>query len=541
MADSNNTNLPQRIGPYEILAQLGVGGMGVVYLSEHRGERIAIKCIHSGLAADNEFRTRFQREIDACKRVSGLCCARYIDSDADAATPWLAVEYIPGLNLAQAVQRQGALPKQSAFGVSVGIAEGLAAIHRVGLVHRDLKPSNVILGPDGPRIIDFGVVKDGEATSFTRTNATVGSPGWMAPEQIRSDEISPATDVFTWALLTAYAYQGTSPFGIGPPEAQMLRILNEDPDLSGLPPSLAALCAAALSKDPSDRPTIYEILGQLIPGVPATQVQIGLDEPVTEILQKTWVAPVSDQVAVQARLTKKGHKWGIVVVFAAVSAVLIAGIGVAALQLRNESSRQLTDTGSELSTPDDAPSTVAIQPSSTATAKATLDLDAARADWMVASAALPTCRLNSEVTAISGKATAVSGDGVDCGLNGLESVYLWEYGTAGWKQIASQPIGIPITGYKFQDLTDDGVPDIWISAAARNEVSFVMSNGPDAGYWRLIEFGGSEGIQSLVVDSSGALSSSVLTCVPSCVAGGTTTTYWKYDPKSMMVGEFVAQ
>jgi hypothetical protein len=439
------------------------------------------------------------------------------------------------------VQRQGALPKPSAFGVSVGIAEGLAAIHRVGLVHRDLKPSNVILGPDGPRIIDFGVVKDGEATSFTRTNATVGSPGWMAPEQIRSDEISPATDVFTWALLTAYAYQGTSPFGIGPPEAQMLRILNEDPDLSGLPASLAALCAAALSKDASDRPTIYEILGQLIPGVPATQVQTGLDEPVTEILQKTWVAPVSDQVAVQTRLTKKSHKWGTIVAFAAVSAVLIAGIGVAALQLRNERSPQLTDTGSELSITDDTPLTVAIQPSSTTTAKATLDLDAARADWKVASAALPTCRLNSEVTAISGKATAVSGDGVDCGLNGLESVYLWEYGTAGWKQIASQPIGIPITGYKFQDLTDDGVPDIWISAAARNEVSFVMSNGPDAGYWRLIEFGGSEGIQSLVVDSSGALSSSVLTCVPSCVAGGTTTTYWKYDPKSMMVGQFVAQ
>jgi hypothetical protein len=240
-------------------------------------------------------------------------------------------------------------------------------------------------------------------------------------------------------------------------------------------------------------------------------------------------------------LTKKSHKWGTIVAFAAVSAVLIAGIGVAALQLRNERSPQLTDTGSELSITDDTPLTVAIQPSSTTTAKATLDLDAARADWKVASAALPTCRLNSEVTAISGKATAVSGDGVDCGLNGLESVYLWEYGTAGWKQIASQPIGIPITGYKFQDLTDDGVPDIWISAAARNEVSFVMSNGPDAGYWRLIEFGGSEGIQSLVVDSSGALSSSVLTCVPSCVAGGTTTTYWKYDPKSMMVGQFVAQ
>jgi serine/threonine protein kinase len=541
MAGSNNSKLPQRIGRYEILAQLGVGGMGVVYLGEHKSERVAIKCIHSGLAADDEFRVRFRREIDACKKVSGLCCAQYFDSDPNADIPWLAVEYIPGPNLAQAVQSQGGLPKQSAFGVSVGIAEGLAAIHRAGLVHRDLKPSNVILGPDGPRIIDFGVVKDGEATSFTRTNATVGSPGWMAPEQIRSDEISPATDVFTWALLTAYAYQGTSPFGTGPHEALMLRILNEDPDLSGLPPSLAALCASALSKDPSARPTIYEILGQLIPGVPMTQVQTGLDDPVTEIMQKTWVASVSNQGAVQPRVTKKSHKRGSIVAFAVVSAILVAGIGVAVLQLRNTNSSQLADTESELSTPDDTPSTVAIQTSSTTTAKATLDLDAARADWKVASAALPTCRLNSEVTAISGKATAVSGDGVDCGLNGLESVYLWEYGTTGWKQMASQPIGIPITGYKFQDLTDDGVPDIWVTAAARNEVSFVMSNGPDAGYWRLIEFEGAEGVQNMVLDSSGALTSSVLTCVPSCVAGGTTTTYWKYDPKSLMVGQFVAE
>lgn len=299
MAESNNSNQPQRIGRYEILGRLGAGGMGVVYLGEHKGERLAIKCIHSGLAADPEFRVRFRREIDACKKVSGLCCARYIDSDAEAETPWLAVEYIPGPSLAEAVQSQGALSKRNAFGVSLGIAEGLAAIHRVGLVHRDLKPSNVILGPEGPRIIDFGVVKDGEATSFTRTNATVGSPGWMAPEQFRNGEISPAADVFTWALLTAFAYTGNSPFGLSPPEVQMLRILNDEPDLSGLPKSLGAICAASLSKDPAGRPTIYEILRQLMPGVPMTQIQQVLDEPVTQIMRKSWVPPAADRAVAQ--------------------------------------------------------------------------------------------------------------------------------------------------------------------------------------------------------------------------------------------------
>jgi hypothetical protein len=439
------------------------------------------------------------------------------------------------------VQSQGALSKQNAFGVSLGIAEGLAAIHRVGLVHRDLKPSNVILGPEGPRIIDFGVVKDGEATSFTRTNATVGSPGWMAPEQFRNGEISPAADVFTWALLTAFAYTGNSPFGVSPPEVQMLRILNDEPDLSGLPKSLGAICAASLSKDPAGRPTIYEILGQLMPGVPMAQIQQGLDEPVTQIMRKSWVPPAAGQTVVQLQATKPRRRRASLVAFVIVSAVVVAGIGLAALQLRKSDSSQTNAAAPETASANETSTVASSQSSSPTTTAAPVDMNAARGEWKATSAAFPKCRLNSEVAAISNKAIAVSGDGADCGMTGTESVYLWEYASTGWKQISNQPIGLPVRGYKFQDLTSDGVPDIWITAAARHEVSFVMSNGPDAGYWRLIEFGGSEGVESLVVDSTGTLSSSVLTCVPSCAAGGSTKSYWKYDPTSLMIGQFVSR
>ena len=545
MAESNNSNQPQRIGRYEILGRLGAGGMGVVYLGERKGERLAIKCIHSGLAADPEFRVRFRREIDACKKVSGLCCARYIDSDAEAETPWLAVEYIPGPSLAEAVQSQGALSKQNAFGVSLGIAEGLAAIHRVGLVHRDLKPSNVILGPEGPRIIDFGVVKDGEATSFTRTNATVGSPGWMAPEQFRNGEISPAADVFTWALLTAFAYTGNSPFGLSPPEVQMLRILNDEPDLSGLPKSLGAICAASLSKDPTGRPTIYEILGQLMPGVPMTQIQQGLDEPVTQIMRKSWVPPAAGQTVMQLQATKPRRRRASLIAFVIVSAVVVAGIGLAALQLRKSDSSQTNAAASETASANETSTVVSSQSSSPTTTAAPVDMNAARAEWKSLSATFPKCSITSDVMMISGTATAITGDGANCATkdnksvysSGTEGVSIWEHKTTGWKTIASQPIGLPILSYEFRDVTGDGANDILVTFAAAHPVTSVMSNGPGWSYWRLIQFDGAEGVE-LMVEPNGELVSSTLTCMPSCVAGGTTSTYWKYD-SNRGGGEFI--
>jgi serine/threonine protein kinase len=522
--------------------------MGVVYLGEHHGERLAIKCIHSGLAADPEFRIRFRREIDACKKVSGLCCARYIDSDAEAETPWLAVEYIQGPSLAEAVQSQGVLSKQNAFGVTLGIAEGLAAIHRVGLVHRDLKPSNVILGSEGPRIIDFGVVKDGEATSFTRTNATVGSPGWMAPEQFRNGEISAAADVFTWALLTAFAYTGNSPFGLSPPEVQMLRILTDEPDLGGLPKSLGVLCAQSLSKDPTDRPTIYEILSQLMPGVPMTQIQIGLDESVTQIMRNSWVPPATGQPAVQLQANKPRRRLGSLIAIAIVATVMIAGIGLAALQIQRSDSAQSKIADAEtslasISAPESQGPTTS--PSSTTVP---INLEVVRNEWNAKTASFRPCEVKSDVSIISGKAIAMQGTGSNCNSDGKTNLYsdgsegvtIWEYEDLGWKQIANQPIGMPVLGFDFQDLTGDGVDEIRISAGARRPVDFVMSNGPAAGFWRLVEFDGAQAVE-LFVEPNGELSSSILTCIPSCAEGGTTRTYWRYEPKSDGYGQFVRQ
>lgn len=203
---------PRRVGAYEVLARLGSGGMGTVFLGRTAGGRtVAIKVVHAALAGDPGFRARFAREIAAARAVSGAFTAPVIDADADAPAPWLVTTYLPGHSLQRIVDGSGPLPPWSVSTLGAGLAEALVAIHRAGVVHRDLKPSNVLLTPDGPRVIDFGVARAAELSAVTRTGATVGSPGYLSPEQATGAESGPAGDVFSLGAVLTYAATGHRP------------------------------------------------------------------------------------------------------------------------------------------------------------------------------------------------------------------------------------------------------------------------------------------------------------------------------------------
>jgi len=263
-------------------ARLGAGGMGVVYLGFTPGGRaVAVKVMRPELGDDREFRDRFRQEIEAARRVHGLYTAQVIDADPAAVRPWLVTAYVPGPSLQQAVAGHGPMPAQTVYSLMAGVAEALQAIHAAGVVHRDLKPSNVLLAPDGPRVIDFGIARAAEATALTRTGAWVGSPQFMAPEQAAGRPASAATDVFALGSLAAYAALGRGPFGEGGGQAVLYRILHADPDLAACPLPLRSLIERCLAKDPAQRPRPAEIIsfcqaqlgpGQ-VPGHPAGPAQ----------------------------------------------------------------------------------------------------------------------------------------------------------------------------------------------------------------------------------------------------------------------------
>ncbi|MFI2202861.1 serine/threonine-protein kinase [Streptomyces sp. NPDC020192] len=260
---------PQGIGGYRLLARLGAGGMGQVYLARSdRGRTVAVKLVREELAREEEFRARFRQEVQAAQRVGGYWTAPVLDADTEAAVPWVATGYVAGPNLQQVVGRDhGALPERSVRILAAGLAHALKDIHAAGIVHRDLKPSNVLVTIDGPRVIDFGIARALETTSLggeglTHTGALVGSPGFMAPEQVRGDRITPACDVFCLGSVLAYAATGALPFGTANSggHALMFRIAQEEPDLAGVPEGIADLVRDCLRKDPGARPSLDAIL-----------------------------------------------------------------------------------------------------------------------------------------------------------------------------------------------------------------------------------------------------------------------------------------
>ncbi|MEV7115665.1 protein kinase domain-containing protein [Streptomyces anulatus] len=263
---------PARIGPYPLLGRLGAGGMGRVYLARSAGGRtVAVKVVHEEHIANGEFRARFRREIEAARRVGGRYTAPVLDADADAEPPWVATGYVPGPSLEQAVREHGPLPAESVHALAEGLLRALRGIHAAGIVHRDLKPSNVLLTVDGPRVIDFGIARALQVSVeslLTSTGMVIGSPGFMAPEQILGEETGPGADVFSLGCVLMYAASGRLPFGAGVSNqhAVMFRIVQSPPDLDAVTDTpLRELIERCLTKSAAERPGVDALLEGLAP------------------------------------------------------------------------------------------------------------------------------------------------------------------------------------------------------------------------------------------------------------------------------------
>ncbi|GAB3280525.1 hypothetical protein GCM10027563_09420 [Parasphingorhabdus pacifica] len=276
---------PDRIGDYRLLSRLGKGAMGSVYLARSRGGRVvAIKVIRPDLAEDPEFRERFRREAQMARSVGGFWTAAVVGADPDAEQPWLATEYIPGPTLHRAVADFGPLPADTVRSLGSGLSEALGAIHRVDLVHRDLKPGNVLLGQDGPRVIDFGISRAMTGQALTATGMFLGTPGFFSPEQTLGGDIGPASDVFSLGAVLVFAATGSGPFGEESTAALLYRVAHAEADLSEVPGDLRPTLAACLAKDPATRPTTSELIDFL--GEPRMQGEHWLPAPITAAINE---------------------------------------------------------------------------------------------------------------------------------------------------------------------------------------------------------------------------------------------------------------
>jgi serine/threonine protein kinase len=264
---------PVALGRYELVGRLGEGGMGTVFLArDPDGRPVAIKMVRPEFADEAEFRGRFRSEVTRAKQVPPFSTAEVLDADPDHEPPYLVVEYVDGPSLAAEIKAKGPLSGSALHGVAVGIATALTAIHGAGVIHRDLKPGNVLFARGGIKVIDFGIARAFEATSqHTRTDQLVGTVAYMAPERfdpVDGRPVTAAADIFAWGAVVAYAATGRTPFAAESAPATAMRILTQEPNLTGLPASLQGPVARALSKNPGDRPTARELLDLLLAGEP---------------------------------------------------------------------------------------------------------------------------------------------------------------------------------------------------------------------------------------------------------------------------------
>ncbi|WP_329243675.1 serine/threonine protein kinase [Actinoallomurus sp. NBC_01490] len=256
---------PHRLGDYQLIKRLGAGAMGQVFLGRSpSGLPVAVKVVHHDLAADEGFRARFARETRAARAVGGAFTAPVVDADPYGDPPWLATQFLPGLSLWEAVEEYGPMTAPAVLSLAAGLAEALRSVHEAGVVHRDLKPSNIMLTPDGPRVIDFGIAHTADADRITRAGAMIGTPGYMSPERAAGRDSGPADDVFALGCVLAYAATGHPPYGPGGPHTQLYRVAQGPPDLGAVAaPSLRSLIASCLARDPAHRPTTRDLLGRL--------------------------------------------------------------------------------------------------------------------------------------------------------------------------------------------------------------------------------------------------------------------------------------
>ncbi|MGW2213525.1 protein kinase domain-containing protein [Nonomuraea sp. NPDC001684] len=255
---------PRSLGAYRLLERLGKGAQGVVFKAAGPdGRLVAIKLLNTLLDRPGLDGERFLREVAAARRVAQFCTAQVLGANLDGEQPYIVSELVDGVSLQVVVQREGPRQGGALYRLAVGTVTALAAIHRAGIVHRDFKPSNVLLGPDGPRVIDFGIARALDS-AMTISSGVVGTPAYMSPEQISGERVGPAGDMFSWALTMLYAATGRPAFGQDSLPAVIYRVMNEEPDLSALPGELRPLVQACLSKRAEDRPTAADALFALL-------------------------------------------------------------------------------------------------------------------------------------------------------------------------------------------------------------------------------------------------------------------------------------
>ncbi|MFI6599027.1 protein kinase [Nonomuraea sp. NPDC050536] len=292
---------PDNLAGYRFVGFLGEGGQGTVYAGEAPdGARVAVKVLHARFAGDAEAVRRFRREIDMARQVAQFCTARVLDAGVEGGLPYLVSEFVDSVPLELAVRERGPLKGDDLTRLAVGTMTALVAIHRAGIVHRDFKPKNVLLAADGPRVIDFGIATTVDSTSVTG-GAVVGSPAYMAPEQIQGASVGPAADVFGWAGTMVFAATGKPAFGSDSIPAVLNRVLNTAADLSEVPEPLRPLLAACLHKDPAARPAAADVLMRLMSDTPGDTPD-GVPGKVDGKALETLAAPPRSGSAGRARL-----------------------------------------------------------------------------------------------------------------------------------------------------------------------------------------------------------------------------------------------
>ena len=312
-----------RLGPYRLVQRIGEGGMGVVHLAlDPHGRAVAVKVLRQHVAHDPDARARLRREVDSLGRVRSPLVAPIIDADVDGVYPYIVTRYVPGPSLDDHVAERGPLPPAELHRVASGLAAALDVIHSAGVVHRDVKPANVLLVDGEPVLIDFGIAHVTDDIRLTSTGLVMGTPGYLAPEVVGGEDVTPATDWWGWAATAAFGASGVPPFGSGPMHAVLSRVAAGDPDLGAVDPRIEPLLYAALSPDPADRPHHHEVVAAL--------ERYAHGAPVTEAIQVRRVRPETQRLTTPPTAALPSRASGPAAAAVVGGAVLGAGAAAAA-------------------------------------------------------------------------------------------------------------------------------------------------------------------------------------------------------------------
>jgi eukaryotic-like serine/threonine-protein kinase len=317
------TGDPRALGRFELLARLGEGGQGIVYLGRGPGpgeERVAVKVLRSSV--DASVLQRLARELEAIHKVQPFVTARVIEASTEGDRRYIVSEFIDGPSLQERVDTRGPLPEGDLQRLAVGTATALTAIHGAGVVHRDFKPANVLLGPDGPRVVDFGIARVIEAS--TMTSGLIGTPSYISPEQLSGARPTSAVDIFAWAVTMIFAATGRPAFGGDSVEAVIYRIMTEQPDISGVPPSLAPVIRDGLNKDPRARPSARDVLLRLVdPSQPLPVTNVNTAAPTGPLRVEDDVPGPTGPIAPRSRRMPVLAASGAVVAVALIALVAV--------------------------------------------------------------------------------------------------------------------------------------------------------------------------------------------------------------------------